>query len=72
MEATVFNPAQMRLIDMMSFVKSPESLESLQQVISDYFANETQKEIDGLWATGELNDEKIESFRHLHQRTAYN
>ena len=71
MEATIFNPAQLQLLEMMSFVKSKESLEELKQVISDHFANLAQKEIDRLWETGELNENKVESFRNLHERTAY-
>ena len=71
MEATVFNQAQMQLLEMMSFVKTPESLADLKQVISDYFARKAQEEIDHLWETGELDEEKVESFRRLHERTAY-
>ena len=33
---TVFNQAQLDLLDMMSFVKSPHMLSELMQVISDY------------------------------------
>lgn len=38
MEATIFNQAQMQLLEMMSFVRTPEALADLKQVISDYFA----------------------------------
>ena len=71
MESTVFNPAQMQLLEMMSFVKSDRALDSLKQAISDYFAIQAQKEIDRMWETGALNEERVESFRHLHERTPY-
>ena len=71
MKTTVFNQAQMQLLEMMSFVRTPESLSDLNQVISDYFARKAGEEIDHLWDTGELSAEKVESFRHLHERTAY-
>ena len=71
MEATIFNQAQMQLLEMMSFVRTPEALADLKQVISDYFARKAQEEIDKLWENGELNDAKIECFRHLHERTSY-
>lgn len=71
MEATVFNPAQLQLLEMMSYVKSNESLEELKQAISNHFAALAQKEIDRLWETGELNEEKVESFKTLHERTSY-
>ena len=56
---------------MMSFINSPETLNKLKQIISDYFAQEAQAEIDRLWDTGELTEAKVESFRHLHERTPY-
>ncbi len=71
MRTTVFNQAQMQLLDMMSFVRTPEMLAQLNQVISDYFAQQAQDEIDRLWQTGELNEQKVESFRYLHERTPY-
>lgn len=71
MQASVFNPAQLEIIDMMSFVKTQDSLLQLKQSISDFFVQKAQLEIDRLWQTGELNDEKVESFRNLHERTPY-
>lgn len=71
MERTVFNPAQMELLEMMSFVDSPEALSQLKKVISDYFAKQAQKEIDRLWESGQLDENKVESFRNLHERTPY-
>ncbi len=68
MEATVFNQAQMQLLDLMSFVKLPEALDRLNKAISDYFAREAQKAIDRLWESGDLNEDKIEGFRRLHER----
>lgn len=62
----------MQLLDMMSFVKSERALDDLRQVISDYFANEAQKEVSRLWQTGEPDDNKVENFRALHERTPYN
>ena len=38
MEATVFNPAQQHLLQMMSYVNTPEALSELDNVISAYFA----------------------------------
>lgn len=66
------NQAQMQLLDMMSFVKTPEALSDLNKVISDYFARKVDEEMNKLWDEGFLNDEKIEQFRHLHERTPYN
>ena len=71
MQAGVFNQAQLEIIDMMSFVKTQDSLLQLKQVISDFFVEKAQEEIDRLWDTGELNEDKVKSFRTLHERTPY-
>lgn len=43
----------------------------IKNVISDYFANRLSEEIDKMWENGDLSEEKIEKFRHLHERTHY-
>lgn len=69
--ATTLNEAQLQILDMMSFIKSEETLNDLKRVISDFFAQQAQDEINRLWETGELNETKVESFRKLHERTPY-
>ena len=71
MNVTVFNPAQLQVLEMMSFVDSPEALAELKKAISDYFAKQAQMEIDRLWENGELNEEKVDKFHQLHERTPY-
>ena len=46
-------------------------MNDLKEVISDFFAKQAQEEINRLWEIGELNEEKVESFRNLHERTSY-
>ena len=38
MEQTVFNPAQKKILQMMSYIKTPQELENLENVLSQYFA----------------------------------
>lgn len=71
MNATVFNDAQVELLNMMAQVKSPDTLSELKQAISDFFAQKAEEEVQRLWATGALNEAKVESFRTLHERTPY-
>ena len=66
MAATVFNQAQLELLDMMQWVKSPEALAELKQVISDFFAKKGQEELDAMWECGEMTEEKLKSFETLH------
>ena len=68
MAATVFNQAQLELLDMMQWVKSPETLADLKQAISDFFAKKAKEEIDAMWANGKMNETKFESFENLHER----
>ena len=69
--ATTLNEAQLQILDMMSFIKSEETLNDLKKVISDFFAQQAQNEIDRLWENAELNEAKVEDFRKLHERTPY-
>lgn len=71
MAATVLNDAQIDILNMMQWVKSPEALTDLKQVISDFFARKAEDEMNDLWARGEMTQEKFESFATLHERTPY-
>lgn len=70
-KSTSLNQAQVQLLDMVSFVNTPEAITELKKAISDYFAKKITSEIDTLWQTGELDEEKVENFRNLHERTPY-
>ena len=65
------SPAQVNILDMMSFIKTPKAIDELNEFLSNYFSNRLEEEIDKLWADGSLNENKVESFRHLHERTSY-
>lgn len=68
---STLTPAQVKILDMMSFVKTPDVLTELGDVISNYFAKRLDEELDKLWEEGALNEAKIEEFRTLHERTPY-
>lgn len=71
-QIATLNQAQLQILDMMSFVKTPEALSDLNKVISDYFVKKADAEMNEMWADGTLNEERIGNFRHLHERTPYN
>ncbi|MBR1546945.1 MAG: dephospho-CoA kinase [Prevotella sp.] len=71
MAATVLNEAQQELLRMMAVFNTPEAVGDLKQAISDYFARKAENEINKMWENGTLSDDKIESFRTLHERTPY-
>lgn len=68
---TSLSPYQMEVLNMMSFVDNDSTYERLRKVIADFFAKQLEEEIDQLWQKGILNEDKVESFRTLHERTAY-
>lgn len=71
MERTVFNPAQLRLLQMMSYIKTDEELSELQDVISNYYAKRVDEEMDKLWNQGIINVATIEQWGKEHLRTPY-
>lgn len=39
-QLATMNQAQLQILDMLSFIKTPEALQDLNKVISDYFCSE--------------------------------
>lgn len=68
---TVLNEAQLQLLDLVSIINTKEELEGLRKVIMDYLSSQLQGELDRLWDNGILSEQKVESFRSLHERTPY-
>ena len=71
MDRTIFNEAQLDLLQLMAFVKSPEILHELKKVVAAHFAQMAKKEMERMWQSGEMNLQKFDSFRTLHERTPY-
>jgi len=65
------SPAQVNILDIMSFIKTPKALDELNNVLADYFAKRLDEEMDTLWTNGIMTDERVEEFRKLHERTPY-
>ena len=55
----------------MSFVKTPEALDELDRVLSAYFAQKIDEEMDVLWNDGKISSEVIEEWGKEHMRTPY-
>lgn len=71
METTVFNPAQLRILHLMSYIKTDEELEVLEQILSRHFAEKANRQLDILCENGEITMETIESWGKTHMRTPY-
>ena len=70
-QAPALNPTQLHLLKMFSFCKTKTAMENIKKALLKYYAEEIDKEMDALWASGEMNDEKQESFKNGHFRTPY-
>lgn len=62
---------QLRLLDVVSTLKSKEQLNGLYEVITNYLSQQLDAEMNRLWDEGALDEEKVEGFRQLHERTPY-
>lgn len=71
MEQTAFNPAQMKILHLMSFVKSNEELDDLGRVISKYFAEKLDNDMDKFCAEEGITQATIEAWGNEHMRTPY-
>ena len=68
MKATIFNPAQMRILQMMSFLKTTEQLANLENAISQYFAKKADEGLDMLCENGTITLDTIEKWGKEHMR----
>ena len=71
MERTIFNNAQLEILDLMAYVESEDTLNEIRDMLSRYFAEKAQKEIDKLWEEGTINDIVVEGWKTEHMRTPY-
>lgn len=62
--------AQLELLNAAANVKSQEDLDALRLMLSLFFAERAQKEIDRLWDNGTLNQAKLDELRNQHLRSS--
>lgn len=68
---TIFNSAQIELLDAMASVKSEAELIALKHAISEFFARRADEEMERLWQSGEWNEQTLEDLKSAHYRTPY-
>ena len=71
MERTVFSPAHLEILDLMAYVESEDNLMEIRDMLSRYFAEKAEKEIDKLWDEGVINETIVEGWKTEHMRTPY-
>ncbi len=65
MEATVFNPAQLYLLEVFSHIKTDEELLDIKKLISDYYARKMDKILDEMWQSGELDQKRLDKINEM-------
>ena len=71
MERTVFNKAQLEMLDMMAGVRSDEELDALKHAVSEFYAKRADEELERLWQSGQWNEQTLKDFANSHYRTPY-
>ena len=71
MKTTVFNKAQLEMLDIMSDIRTDEELQELKHAISEFFARRADREMERLWESGKWNEKTLEDLKNAHYRTPY-
>ena len=68
-QPTVFNPAQLYLLEVFSSIKSDDELLEIKKLISDYYAKKLDKLTEEMWFSGELDQKRLDEINKmdLHQ-----
>ena len=57
MSRTIFNQAQLELLETMANLNSEEELQALKSAISEFFARRADEEMEKLWQEGKWNEQ---------------
>ena len=71
MNRTVFNDAQLEMLDIMAGINSAEELNALKHAISEFFARRADEEMEKLWQEGTWNEQTLQDLKNAHFRTPY-
>ena len=65
------NQAQQAVLNVISCLQSEQDLADLKRTLVKFMNDRLQREIDKLWESGELSNEKLQEMQSEHLRTAY-
>ena len=69
---TCFSQGQMHILQLMKYCNTEGAIEELDSIISKYYEEKLQKEVDKLWDEGTLNADAIENILSEDLHTPYN
>ncbi len=68
-QPTVFNQAQLYLLELFSHIKSDEELNDIKQLVTNYYAKKVDELARAMWESGELDQKRLDEIdkMDLHQ-----
>lgn len=70
-QPTRFNSAQQAVLNVISCLDNEQDLIDLKKTLVMFMNERLQRELDKLWDSGEMSNEKMKNLRSEHLRTAY-
>lgn len=71
MERTIFNKAQLEMLDIMAGIRTEEELNALKHAVSEFYAKRADEEMEKLWESGQWNEQMLKELGEAHYRTPY-
>ena len=65
------NQAQKAVLNVISCLQSKQDLADLKRTLVKFINERMQREMDKLWESGEMSNEKLQEMQSEHLRTAY-
>lgn len=65
MEATMFNPIQLQLLQMFERNTSVEELHEVQDVMKNYYAQKLDRHMEELWDSGILDQKRLDEISKM-------
>ena len=65
------NQAQQAVLNVISCLQSEQDLADLKRTLVKFMNERKQREMDKLWESGEMSNEKLQKMQSEHLRTTY-
>ena len=66
-----FNQAHQAVLNVISCLQSEQDLADLKRTLVKFMNDRLQREMDKLWESGEMSNEKLQEMQSEHLRTTY-
>ena len=63
--------AKMDLLRVVDRIRTVDEVQAIRQILTNYYAQKVQDDMDRLWDNGTINEQVIEQWSKEHMRTPY-